>query len=307
MTSDERHSILVVDDDADITNYLEATLRELDFEVTVANSGEEALVKIDHDQFDLIITDLVMPGMSGFQLMLELHSRQVPMPIIVLSGHDSRDMMREAMKHGAYDFLAKPLALEELKITLRNAFNNISAINEKKRAEADLEKLRSFIGAIESRKSQPDPSLPKMFRGWRREEYQAFRSIGREAVMATGDEIVWDSANTAGVVVVLSGRLSVERGGYNIMHLFSGDAWGSAALLNFSIRPVRIVAETETKIIRFPLHESLMFFRQREERLFKLLVINVVYQLGEWLDVAFDRVIKHEVFASTNPTTTGDN
>jgi len=296
--------ILVVDDDVEVTDYLSATLRELEFEVNVANTGEQALSQLNEINFDLVITDLVMPGMSGFDLMTELHSRFSSIPIIVLSGHDSRDMMREAMKHGAYDFLAKPLSLEELKVTVRNALENQRSTTEKKRAEADLEKLRSFIGAIESRKSQPDPFLPKIFRGWRRDEYMAIRMLGKETAVPLGTEISWDSANESGLIIVQSGRFSVERGGYNIMLLFAGDSWGAPSIINFSMRPVKLVAETETRIVRIPLQEILAFFRQHEERLFKIFVLNVVYTVGEWLEISFDRVVKQNIYTGGSSTIT---
>lgn len=297
MNEATRSRLLVVDDEPEITEYLRLTLIDLGYDVLTANTGEQALRHFEETPFDLVIVDLIMPGISGFDLMADLHNRDSSLPLIVLSGYDSRDMMREAMKHGAYDFLSKPINVEELQVTLRNALDSVANTVEKKRVQADLERLRSFIGTVETRRSIPDPMLPKLFRGWRREDFVALRNHGKETVLPRGEELSWDSPASGGLIVVMHGRLSVERGGFNVLHLYAGDSWGGSALLNFNLRPVRLIAETDTRIFRLPIHEALAFFRTREERLFKLTVINIVYQTGEWLDNSFDRLVKHEILA----------
>jgi two-component system NtrC family response regulator len=117
--------ILLVDDDHSVAEALSFSLASLDFEVTVAHDVSSARATLERNsEFDLVITDLRMPGESGLKLVEFLHHREGGPAVVVLTAHGNVDTAVEAMKLGAVDFLEKPISRETLKLTLARAFRN---------------------------------------------------------------------------------------------------------------------------------------------------------------------------------------
>jgi DNA-binding NtrC family response regulator len=113
--------ILVVDDEPDMAESTELTLERAGHEVVVANEGAKALELVTSEQPELVVTDLRMPGLDGLELIQELRSRNLEMPVIVLTGYASVDSAVEAMRKGAVDYLAKPFVPEELLLRVERA------------------------------------------------------------------------------------------------------------------------------------------------------------------------------------------
>ena len=109
--------ILVVDDEPGSREGLRRLLQAWGYEAETAGSGEEALARIDAVGPSAVITDLVMPGMDGLQLLQKLQS-DYPVPVIVLTGQGTIEQAVEAVKLGAQDFLEKPVEPAKLKILL---------------------------------------------------------------------------------------------------------------------------------------------------------------------------------------------
>ena len=120
---DEGHSIdlLIVDDDEDFRGTLCRRFRRRGFQVQDAASGEQALERVERRQFDVAIVDMVMPGMSGIELLAKLRAVQPDCQVILLTGQGTIETAVEAMKLGAYDFLRKPFPLDELEIITQRA------------------------------------------------------------------------------------------------------------------------------------------------------------------------------------------
>lgn len=107
--------ILVVEDDGDINNLLCSILRKHQYQVVQAFSGTEADLRTDMEQFDLIIMDLMLPGMDGLTLLKKLrHEKQLKMPILVLSAKSALTDKVELLTAGADDYMTKPFEPEEL-------------------------------------------------------------------------------------------------------------------------------------------------------------------------------------------------
>src|SRR5712672_1130095 len=100
--------VLVVDDEQSHSKVLAATLQREGYEVQVASDGEEALLALDRDGADVVVTDLVMPKMDGLSLLRKVVTRHPDIPVIVITANGRIDKAVEAMKAGAFDFLAKP-------------------------------------------------------------------------------------------------------------------------------------------------------------------------------------------------------
>ena len=113
--------ILIVDDDDALRESLQLVLLAEGYEVDCAASGEEALERLDDQPTDIILCDLRMPGMDGLELLPELRRRLPGATSILMSAYGDGDLAIEAMKRGAYDYLAKPFHPSEVLLTIRKA------------------------------------------------------------------------------------------------------------------------------------------------------------------------------------------
>src|SRR5437764_14942090 len=102
--------ILIVDDEEVLRDVLDAVLRREGFEVVMAASGEEALSILDEDEsIDLVILDIMLPGISGIDTLRSIRVSTPSLPVIIITAFSSIDGAIEAMKHGAVDYIPKPL------------------------------------------------------------------------------------------------------------------------------------------------------------------------------------------------------
>jgi len=113
--------VLVVDDEQSLRKVLAATLSREGYEVQVASDGEEALLLLERDGADVVVTDLVMPRMDGLSLLRRVVQKHPDIPVIVVTAHGKVDSAVEAMKAGAFDFVTKPFEHAELKAIIAKA------------------------------------------------------------------------------------------------------------------------------------------------------------------------------------------
>ena len=123
--------ILVIDDEKSIRNTLREILEYEKFEVNDANDGMTALELIGKNNYDVILCDIKMPQMDGIEV-LEKAIGLTDTPVVMISGHGTIETAVEAIKKGAYDYIAKPLDLNRLLITIRNAMDKSTLISETK-------------------------------------------------------------------------------------------------------------------------------------------------------------------------------
>jgi len=114
--------VLVVDDEESLRKVLKKELTRKGFYVEVAQDGEEALRFLREDAFDVILLDIVMPGMNGIEFMKELKSDPFAPAIIVLTGKATVENAVLAMKSGAFDYVTKPYKLDELEVLIKKAY-----------------------------------------------------------------------------------------------------------------------------------------------------------------------------------------
>ena len=129
--------ILVVDDEKNQRDILQMILSgerdtggEALYDVTIASSGQEALKRFKHERFDLVLTDLKMPGMDGIQLLNDLSQIESATPVILMTAHGSIDSVKEALRGGAFDYLEKPLDRTKLLSVIRDAVSRMRAVDE---------------------------------------------------------------------------------------------------------------------------------------------------------------------------------
>jgi DNA-binding NtrC family response regulator len=133
--------ILIVDDHREIRSILEEYLREEGYQADGASDGQEALAMQKAEPFDLIITDLNMPGMTGIELIKEITKDDYTTEFIIITGYASLDTAIEAVKAGAFDYIVKPFRIEELKVVIKNVKDKILL---KKANKQLFDKLKSF-------------------------------------------------------------------------------------------------------------------------------------------------------------------
>jgi DNA-binding NtrC family response regulator len=107
-------SVLVVDDEAEIREGLEALLSSEGFDVTPAETGEAGLAQLESQPFDLVLLDFNLPGRNGLELLQEVHRRDPTLSVILITAYASIDMARAAFKGGAHDYITKPWSNDEL-------------------------------------------------------------------------------------------------------------------------------------------------------------------------------------------------
>lgn len=129
-------SILVIDDELSMREFLKILLEKDGHAVEVASNGSSALQLAAEDDFDLVISDIRMPGMSGLDLLAELKKINSDLPVIMITAFASPEDAVIAMKNGAYDYITKPFKVEEIKKVIRSATARKSVGAEESPAQA---------------------------------------------------------------------------------------------------------------------------------------------------------------------------
>lgn len=138
--------ILVIDDEAAIRRILKEILEHEQYQVDTAESAVEALPLVKENEYDAILCDIKMPQMDGIEF-LEVARQITDAPIIMISGHGTIDTAVEAIKKGAFDYIAKPPELNRLLITLRNALDKSKLMTETKALKKVVNHKYQMIGS----------------------------------------------------------------------------------------------------------------------------------------------------------------
>ena len=107
-------TILLVDDEQEFVVTLAERLELRGYGVSISQDGEAALQRFIHQEFDLVILDLMMPGMNGLHVLARIKEIRPQIPVLLLTGHGSTREGTEGMRLGAFDYLMKPLRIEDL-------------------------------------------------------------------------------------------------------------------------------------------------------------------------------------------------
>ncbi len=142
--------LLVVDDDAALLKALERTFRQAGYDVATAASGEEALARLRERPPALVVSDLMMPGMDGIELLREARSLAPPPEVLLITAHASVERAVEAMRLGAFDFVEKPIQRDRLLLLVQRAFERRSLTSENallRERLADREGAERLVGS----------------------------------------------------------------------------------------------------------------------------------------------------------------
>jgi DNA-binding NtrC family response regulator len=139
-------NILVIDDEKSIRNTLKEILEYEKFKVDLAEHGAEGLEKYKKGNYDIVLCDIKMPEMDGLEVLEKIFEEEGDAQVIMISGHGNIDNAVEAIKKGAYDFIEKPLDLNRLLITIRNALDKSTLITETKVLKKKVNKDQDMVG-----------------------------------------------------------------------------------------------------------------------------------------------------------------
>ena len=142
--------ILVIDDERSIRNSMKYILQYEGHEVVLAENGMEGLVSVKSEKPDIVFCDIKMPKMEGIEVLERIKEFSADTPVIMISGHGTIDTAIEAIRKGAYDFIEKPLDLNRILITIKNATDKHLLIHETKTLKNKVSKKYDMIGNSEA-------------------------------------------------------------------------------------------------------------------------------------------------------------
>ena len=148
--------VLVVDDEEDFLETLVNRLNKRSIDTTGVQSGEDALALMEEKLFDVVILDIKMPGgMDGIETLREIKKMRPLTEVILLTGHGSMETSIDGMKLGAFDYLLKPVKLEDLLTKLAEAFEKKDSQDQKIRS-AKIKELLRFPGRVFDQEKEED-------------------------------------------------------------------------------------------------------------------------------------------------------
>ena len=148
MAQNADYRILIADDEPSITAGLSALLEIEDYRVATVNNGAEALKLLRKGNFDLILADLMMPGLTGLDILREVNKAKLAIEVIIITGQGSIDTAVEAMKEGAYDYLTKPVDPKRIRSIIPKALERHELVRRNQRLKAKNRQLEQTLKGL---------------------------------------------------------------------------------------------------------------------------------------------------------------
>jgi two-component system nitrogen regulation response regulator NtrX len=139
-------TVLIVDDDPSIRETVAETLRYEGYETLAASTGAEGLKLAERHRPDVMLLDVKMPGMDGFEVLQRLRATAIGVPVVVISGHGNIETAVQAVKQGAYDFLEKPMERGRLLVTIKNCLAHHQAVADRSVLQTQTGRRNPIVG-----------------------------------------------------------------------------------------------------------------------------------------------------------------
>ena len=146
--NDSKLRILLIDDEAIALSNLSHVLEREGYEVTACRDGESGLAEMQKTEFDLVLTDLRMPGIDGMGVLRHIRESTPDVPVIMITGHASLDSAVDAMKAGAYHYISKPFRLDEAREVVRSALDLRQIKQENRQLKERIEDISNIASII---------------------------------------------------------------------------------------------------------------------------------------------------------------
>ena len=177
--------VLVVDDEPKICELLETLLAADGYNVETAGDGCEALAKLAGSQFGLVLSDIKMPGMDGFELARRVKDVDESLPLVIVTGYATLDTAVQALRQGVDDYVTKPFKLEEIRRVISRVLERARLAAENRRLVGELEaanaELTRHREALTDRVRVADQDLSRAYVNLRQrvQELETLNEIGR--------------------------------------------------------------------------------------------------------------------------------
>jgi DNA-binding NtrC family response regulator len=155
------NSVFIIDDERNICESIKMILEYENYSVEYSIDPRQALAKLEHSEFDLILLDIQMPGLNGFEILSRLKDKNLATPVIIISAHGNIENAVKATKLGAFDFLEKPIDRDKLLIAVRNALKQKKLLKENRELKENLDIENEIIGESPKIKALLE-SLPRI-------------------------------------------------------------------------------------------------------------------------------------------------
>ena len=176
--------ILVIDDDTGVLRFLEKALSGQGYEVTCADSGQKGIELYAAERFDLVLLDLSMPGMDGYEILEKVRQVDAEASVVIMTAYGSIESVVRAMKGGAFDYLTKPLDLDYLEIVIGKALRSRLQQAELRLLKSQLLRRSSFEGLVGA-----SPAMRKLY-GLIRRLAESDVTVLIQGETGTGKELV---------------------------------------------------------------------------------------------------------------------
>jgi len=154
--------VLIIDDEEVLRDVLEAVLRREGFDILLAATGEEGLSMMDTEEIDLVVLDMMLPGITGIETLRSIKETNPALPVIIITAYSSIDGAIVAMKQGAFHYIPKPFKNEEVILTVNKALEQRRLSKENERLQAELSEKYSYASIIG--KSEPMRKIFELIR-----------------------------------------------------------------------------------------------------------------------------------------------
>lgn len=153
--------ILIIEDEASLRKTLARILQQAGFEVTTAESAEQGLDYLKTTKFDLVFTDLRLPGIAGLEALKHIQASNPRLPVVLFTAQPDINSAVEALRHGATDYLLKPLKPEIIVERARSILLNQQKEKRKREIATEIEKLQNELKQLESNQETSTSNLPE--------------------------------------------------------------------------------------------------------------------------------------------------
>lgn len=259
-----KNHIIIVDDEQSIRELCKDFLEEEGYKVTLAIDGQEALQKMDQDDFDLFIVDMAMPRLGGFELMKMIKNKQPLAVVIILTGFSSIEGAIKAVHAGAFQYLSKPINADELLESVRKGIQY----------SQDL--YGPLLKVFEPGAETVQKGEAVILAGFSPEDKLDFIALSSILKFDVGENIVLEEEKSNSIILIESGEVSVWSSNTQVDFLQKWDTWNEESFILNSSSNYKLRVESVAKIRLFDRKKVLDYFAYKGEKLLKKFMINLV-------------------------------